>query len=422
VETARRPGSEGEYSNIVIVGGGAAALAAAEELRERNYEGALTIIGEERGEPYDRPPLSKQVLAGTWEPERATLYSQSRIHDLEATILSGVKANAIDSREHTISADFDREVHFDAAILATGVRPRTLPINQVRGVQVLRTMEDALMLQKRLRRDAHLLVVGAGFLGLEVAATAKSMGCTVTVVEPMLHPLSDRLGDLAASRLLQLHRDNGVTILVGVSVQSIAEATHAGNNQFERDAESSESVGIVLLSDGRSLAADTVIVAIGCSPNTEWIGDTAINLDDGIVCDQYCCATADVWAAGDVARWTHRGLGRSLRIEHRMNATEHGRAAARNLLGAREPYVPTPFFWTDHFTTKVHVMGIIPSDAEMKTVHGDIHGDSFVVLFQSEGRSVGALSWNAPRFLMPLRAEIDPFFKSQNEDVQQPIS
>jgi 3-phenylpropionate/trans-cinnamate dioxygenase ferredoxin reductase subunit len=379
---------------VLIVGAGAAGIGGAAALRAGKFSGSIMLLGEEECAPYDRPPLSKQVLAGTWEPEKANLFSQMRLDALELEWRLGRRANSLDLAARRVTVNDGEEIPFDHLVLATGMRPRRLPGTDMAGVHVLRTLEDAIALKVAIVPAVELVIIGAGFLGLEVAATARQVGATVTVVEPVAEPLADRIGAEAASRLLALHRSQGVTILTGVSVTEIQNATKG-----------EERVTGVQLHDGTVLPAQLVLVAIGCIPNTDFLEGSGLVIDDGVVCDEYCAAAPGVWAAGDVARWFHPVVGRHVRLEHRMNATEQANAVARNVLGHGEAFAPVPFFWTDHFDAKIQVAGFVPPGEEGEIVESSENG-SFIQVFRVANRLVGVLGWNSVKAMLPYRREL----------------
>jgi 3-phenylpropionate/trans-cinnamate dioxygenase ferredoxin reductase subunit len=384
--------------SVVIIGAGAAGLSVAQCLRGEGYVGRLTLLGDETELPYDRPPLSKQVLAGSWDPERARLLPEDRIRMLRADLRLGASAAGLDTSAHEVTLSDSRVVGYDALVVATGIQPRQLPRANSAGTHVLRTMADSLRLQSMLSRSpgARLVIVGAGFLGLEVAATARRLGAEVVVVEPVARPLENRLGAFAAARLLALHQSNGVRVLTGVGIESVTGRpgpVHPG----------CDGPHVVRLTSGAVLEADALLVAIGCSPRLGWLAGSGITVSDGVVCDEFCQAAADVWAAGDVARWLHPGLGKHIRLEHRTNATEQGRAVALNILGAQCPFRPVPFFWTDHYETKIQVAGFLPAGAECELAEGSLDSGSFVQTFRQAGILVGVLGWNAARSMTNYR-------------------
>jgi NADPH-dependent 2,4-dienoyl-CoA reductase/sulfur reductase-like enzyme len=402
--------SGSDLDTVVVVGTGAAGFAVAEQLRRDGYTGELTLYGSESGLPYDRPPLSKQVLAGDWEPERATLLDRARIDALGVRIVEDTVVTGLDTEAHTIATGEGDEHSFDAAVVATGVTPRELPHEDLANVNVLRTMGDALRLRELLAPGHRLVIVGAGFLGLETAATARSLGCEVTVVEPLPEPLANRIGATAAALLLAMHRQQGVRVITGTGVVSLHG--HAGEPESPFIGSSGEPghavpVREVELTDGTTLEADSVLVAIGCEPRLDGLTDGGLFADDGVVCDELCRAAPGVWAAGDVARWFHTGLDRHVRLEHRTNATQQGQAVARNILGADEPFVPVPYFWTDHFGKRIQLTGVLPEDVEEELAEGSPEDGSFVLTFRSGGAVVGALGWNAARQFTGYRRELE---------------
>ncbi|WP_216916479.1 NAD(P)/FAD-dependent oxidoreductase [Nocardia noduli] len=399
-------------SEVLIVGAGAAGVGVAGALRAEGFVGAITLVGDEAGEPYDRPPLSKQILTGAWEPARATLLPGKRFGSLDLRYLAGTAAASLDIEERTLELADGRSVGYDAAVVATGVRPRRLTPEILRNVHILRTMDDALALRAALIPNGlRVVVVGAGFLGLEVAASARSMGADVVVLEPVPNtPLSARMGAYAAEKLAALHAKHGVRVITGVTVTSISGSPSGVASQTVPTVEESDDgteIRTVTLSDGSELLADVVVVAIGSSPNVEWLHDSGLTLDDGLICDQMCSAGHGVWGVGDVVRWLHPGIGRLVRLEHRTNATEQGQAVARNMLGQNDEFAPIPFFWTEHFGAKIQVAGFLSTDACFDTVHGTIDSDSFVQrVYDPMGSFVGVLGWNAPRQMITHRAEL----------------
>ncbi len=379
-------------SRVVIVGGSAAGLGTAEALRRFGFEGQILILDREEAHGYDRPPLSKQVLSGEWAEERAQLLSPARAARLQAEFLTGVAATAVDLEERRLSVDDGTVLSYDELVIATGVRPRHLPGQEHPDLHLLRSLDDSRRLGEAIRRDRRVVIVGAGFIGLEVAATARKLGAEVTVLEPLQHPLAARLGSHTADRLLALHQAQGVEIHLGVGVESVA----LGDGGDVRG---------VITNEGALVGSPVVLVAVGCAPNVEWLEGSGLELTNGVECDAYCQAAPHVWAAGDVARWHHLGIGAPLRLEHRMNAAEQGVAVAANITGERRAFTPVPFFWTDHYQAKIQLAGVVPPGAEEKAEVDD--GDSFVRSFWVDDRMVGAVGWNAPKALMPLRRALE---------------
>ncbi|WP_405995642.1 NAD(P)/FAD-dependent oxidoreductase [Streptomyces sp. NBC_00986] len=363
-------------TRIVVVGASAAGLAAAETLRREGYTGTLTLVGDEPHLPYDRPPLSKQVLAAEWEPDRIALRTPADLSGLDLDLRLGVAATALDVAAQEVWLADGAQVSYDGLIIATGVRPRRLPGE---GAHVLRTLDDALTLRERLGPGRKLVVVGAGFLGAEAAAVAWRLGAEVTLLEPAPVPLAHAVGATVGQVLAQAHVDHGVNLRTGVSV---TEVTDEG----------------VRLRTGEEVEADEVLVAIGSLPNTEWLADSGLSVGDGVVCDEYCEAAKNVYAAGDVARWYNPLFGTSMRIEHRTNAAEQGMAAARNLLNsrARKAFSPVPYFWSDQYDMKIQAYGYLRGHDEVAVVDGDWGERRFVAAYRTGDRLTGALAVGMP--------------------------
>ncbi|MFF5145000.1 NAD(P)/FAD-dependent oxidoreductase [Streptomyces sp. NPDC013157] len=362
-------------NRIVVVGASAAGLAAAETLRREGYDGTLTLVGDELHAPYDRPPLSKQVLSAEWAPDRVTLRAPGELDSLGLELRLGVAASGLDVADRTVRLADGSAVPYDGLIVATGVRPRRLPGE---GAHVLRTLDDALTLRERLGPGQRLVVVGAGFLGAEAAAVAWRLGARVTLLEPAQVPLAHAVGEEVGRVLSRAHLERGVDLRTGVAVTEVTEVTDDG----------------VRLADGQEIEADEVLVAIGSLPNVEWLAGSGLTVGDGIVCDEYCEAARGVYAAGDVARWYNPLFGVSMRIEHRTNAAEQGVAAARNLLdpGARKAFAPVPYFWSDQYEMKIRAYGYLRGHEEVRVVEGDLEEGRFVAAYRRGERLGGVLA------------------------------
>ncbi|MEV5904512.1 FAD-dependent oxidoreductase [Streptomyces sp. NPDC052127] len=380
-------------ARVLVVGASASGLTTVEALRRKGYEGRITVLGEEPHAPYDRPPLSKQVLSGAWEPDRAVLRTQDVLEGLDAEFVLGDPALSLDAATRTVVTASGRELRADAIVIATGVRPRTLPGQEgLSGVHVLRTLDDSLMLRKELLGASRAVVVGEGVLGSEIAATARTLGLDVTLTGPLAAPMALQVGPLVAGVLGELHSERGVRLRLGTGVAGFT-------------AEAGRVTGVRLTTD-EELPADVVVVAIGAAPATEWLADSGLELDNGVVCDSRCRAEEGVYAVGDVARWHHERLGRLLRLENRTNVTEQAMAVAANILGDDQPYVPVPYFWTDQFDAKLQVHGFLPADAEVDVVEGELATRRFVARYRSAGRVTGVLGWNMPKQARLRRREI----------------
>ncbi|MFE1172300.1 NAD(P)/FAD-dependent oxidoreductase [Streptomyces sp. NPDC058773] len=375
---------------VVIVGGSSAGLATAEALRRQGYEGRLTLLDAERHLPYDRPPLSKQLLTGAWEPSRTQLRSQEHLASLEAEFIRAEPVVMCDAAERAVTTATGRVVRGDALVIATGLRPRTLPDQEeLAGVHVMRTLDDALALRRDLAAGRRLVVVGEGVLGAEIAASARGMGVEVTVAGFGSVLLGSQVGGRVGGFLTRLHTERGTALRLGVPVEALAG--------------SGGRVCGVRLASGEVLRADTVVVAIGARPATEWLEGSGLALGDGVECDAYCRAAPGVFAVGDTASWHHEVLGRRLRLENRTNATEQAQAVAANLLGAERPYTPTPYFWTDQYDAKLQVHGLPTPAAETHIAEGDPARGRFVAVYRENGEVTGVLGWNMPKQARLLR-------------------
>nr|WP_202500328.1 FAD-dependent oxidoreductase [Streptomyces sp. SID5476] len=361
-------------SRVVIVGASAAGLAAAETLRREGHTGTITLIGDEPTAPYDRPPLSKEILSGAWPPDRLPLRTQANLDALDLDTRYGREAIGLNVAEGTVLLADGTEVPYDGLIVATGVRPRRLPGPPA---HVLRTLDDAVALKDRLGPGRTLAVVGAGFLGAEAASVAADLGTQVTLLEPAPVPLAHAVGEDVGRMLAQAHLHHGVDLRTGTGVSEVVP-------------------GGVRLDDGSVVEADTVLVAVGSRPNTEWLTGSGLTLDDGLVCDEFSAAAPGVYGAGDVARWHNPLFGTSMRIEHRTNAAEQGMAAARNLLGAQRPFAPVPYFWSDQYDMKIRAYGYLRGHDEMRIAEGSLEERKFTAAYRTGDRLTGVLAVGVP--------------------------
>ncbi len=384
-------------SSVLVVGASAAGLSTAEALRRNGYRGRLTLLGAESHAPYDRPPLSKQVLAGEWVPERTRLRPEQALSELDAELLLGDPAVGLDATQRVVRTASGRSLCADTVVVATGVTPRRLSVGAgLSGVHVLRTLDDTLALRAELSRASRLIVLGEGVLGSEVAATARGLGLSVTMIGPQPAPLASRLGPLVSGKLAELHSEHGVRLVLGHLVEQLV-------------GEHGRVTG-VRLDSGQLLSADVVVMAVGAEPSTAWLRDSDLTLDDGVVCDAHCRAAPGIYAVGDVARWYHPALGTTLRLENRTNATEQAQVVAANILGADRTYAPVPYFWTDQFDTKMQVYGRPAADDDATVVEGDPTGRRFVVRFERAGRVTGIIGWNMPKQARLRRREVAKTF------------
>jgi NADPH-dependent 2,4-dienoyl-CoA reductase/sulfur reductase-like enzyme len=377
---------------IVIVGASLAGLRAAETLRDRGFDGELTLIGDERHRPYDRPPLSKQVLQGAWEPEQTFFRKKDGYDALALDMRLGVRAVSIDLRARRVALADGTFADYDRLIIATGARVRTLSAMAGRaGLFTLRGLDDALVLRRALMDASRVAIVGAGFIGLEVAASCRARGLPVTVIEALPIPLSPIVGPTIGDMVAAMHRDHGVDLRTGVVVTDVlGESRVAG----------------LALSDGSRIDADVVVVGIGVTPNTEWLEGSGLTIDNGIVCNGSGEAAPDVYAAGDVARVANRWLGDSPRIEHWTNAVEQAVHAAENALAGPEAstsFSSVPYFWSDQYDRRIQFIGGGPPHDEIVIVDGSLADRRLTALYRRGDRLVACLALNQPRALIKYR-------------------
>ena len=382
---------------IVIVGASLAGLRAAETLRAEGFAGSITLVGDEGRAPYDRPPLSKQVLRGDWDADRVSLPAG---HDdaLDLTWERGVAATALDLEWRTVALADGRTLPYDGLVIATGARPRHIPgTEHLPGVHALRTLDDALAVRDALDAGAsRVLVVGAGFIGAEVAASCRERGAEVTMVEPLAAPLARVLGPEMGEVVADLHRDHGVDLRLETGVSAITAGESGPPLQ-------------VALTDQTTVEADVVVVGIGVIPNTEWLHESGLLIEDGVLCDATTLAAPGVVACGDVARWPNPLFGEVMRVEHWEHALDMGAHAARRLLAgdqAGEPFAPVPFFWSDQYDRKIQLAGRVRPTDEIQVVAGSVADRKFCALYGRDGRVVGALALNMPARVIRYRRQI----------------
>jgi 3-phenylpropionate/trans-cinnamate dioxygenase ferredoxin reductase subunit len=305
----------------------------------------------------------------------------------------GTPASAVDVGAHELHLADGSRVAFDGLVIATGSTPRRLPNqSELPGVCMLRTLDDALGLRAQLDAMPKVVVIGAGFIGAEVAATCRGRGLDVTVLEALPQPMVRGLGPELGAVIADMHRDHGVDLRTGVQVDAIE-----GDSRVER----------VRLGDGTAIEADVVVVGVGVIPQTQWLERSGLTIDNGIVCDESCLAAPGIVAAGDIARWPNPLFdGRLMRLEHWTNATEQGVHAARRLLAddeAATAFAPVPFVWSDQYDRKIQTVGVVSAEADVHVSHGSYAERQFVALFGEDGRIVGALGFNRPRQVMQYR-------------------
>ena len=383
---------------VVVVGASLAGLRAAETLRQHDVATSIVVVGDEVHRPYDRPPLSKKLLSGEWEPDRIHLRQPDVFDDLDVEWRLGAAATALDVQQRELTLADGSVLGFDGLVIATGAHPRRLADqDSFDHVHELRTLDDAIGLRSEIVGGGRrVVVIGAGFIGLEAAATAKALGNDVVVLEGAAAPLIRGLGTEMGEAIAELHRAHGVEVRCGVFIEGLT----------------ADGVRLV---GGEIVPADAIVVGIGVTPNTHWLEGSGLRLRDGVVCDANLNAldvsgavVPGVFAAGDVARWPNGLFDEEMRVEHWTNAAEQGAHVALNLRRLAtgepfEPYEPLPFFWSDQFEHRIQFLGRAAPDDEVQVVAGSVSNAKFLALYGRDGRLHGALGVNAPRWVMPTR-------------------
>jgi len=379
-----------------VVGASLAGLRAAEALRRHGFEGRLALVGDDPHRPYDRPPLSKEFLRGEREPASIALAKPEQLDALALDLHLGRRATQLDPRAREVVLEDGLRLRYDACVIATGCKPRRLRgMPELPGIFLLRTLDDALAIRAALERGPRVAVVGAGFIGAEVAASCRRLGLEVTMIDVLPTPLAASAGTEIGAVVGALHRDHGVELRMGAGV-----AGFEGGARLER----------VRLSDGSAVAADVAVVGIGVAPCTEWLASSGIELHDGVVCDATTATSLPgVYAIGDVARFENPLFDASMRVEHWTHAVEHAGAAAESLLagpGRAIPFATAPFVWSDQYDLKIQAAGHMLPEDETRVVHGTLAERRCVVLHGRKGRLVGAVALNRVRQLMGYRRMI----------------
>ena len=391
----------------VVIGASLAGMHAARTLRHEGHGGPIVVIDPDSYAQFDRPPLSKQFLAEDLDPDRIML--QSAREDLGLDLRLGTRATALDTSARSVSVQHHDgtldSIAYDSLVIAAGASARHLPgTAEVRGVHVVRTVADSLALRAELEAGPRrVVVIGAGFIGGEVAATCRGRGLEVTLVEAMPVPLERALGAAMGAVCAQVHVEHGVDVRLSTGVDGLETSV---------DADGQRRVTAVNLTDGTTVTADVVVVGIGVQVNTGWLEGSGLTLDDGIVCDETLLAAPGVVAAGDIARYHSQRFDRSFRIEHWEHAIAGGEAAARRLLAdargdAGAVFDPVPWFWSDQYDRKIQLSGRPESTDEARVVHGSTEEFRFVTMYGRQGRLVGVLGMNRPRHVIQLRGMVE---------------
>lgn len=384
---------------VVIVGASVGGVRTAQALRRNGSEAKITLVGEEIDLPYDKPPLSKQFLAGEWAQDRVTLLSREAAEEARIELRLGVAAQRLDVAGRVLHLADGSTLDYDAVVLATGAHARPSPWQVESGVHVLRSMADSQAMAQDLREQKQIVVVGGGFIGAEAAATAAGYGAQVTVVDPMRAPISRVVGAEMGELISGVHERHGVATRFGVGVEAISG--RRGDLTVQ-------------LTDGRTLSAGAVIVGIGAIPNDGWLADSGLLIEDGVVCDEFCRAVdADnVFAVGDVARWFHPGHDLRCRVEHWTNAVDQAATVAHNITHPQDlhAYQPVEYVWSDQYDWKIQIVGRPALGTRTRVVSAAGHGpkDSdrprvAAVSAAEAGRLLGAVVLNWPKALLATR-------------------
>lgn len=382
---------------IAVVGASLAGAKAVAALRAEGYDGNLVMVGAESHLPYDRPPLSKQYLDGSWPVDRLTVLTQRDADELQVELELGDGAQQVDLGTRTLTLESGARLPFDGLVLATGARPIRLPDDfNLEGVYYLRTLDDADAIREAMRTASSMVIVGAGFIGSELASAAVDKDTDVTIVDRSVLPMEPAIGSDAAAYIANLHVSHGIHLKLGVDLQHISRR---GGHLILR------------FNDGTRITTDMVVVGVGSTPNTEWLENSGLELQNGVVCDRYCRTMAqDVVVAGDVGRWFDVRRGRHVREEHWTNAIEQGAYVARSLLMANadaDPYSALPFFWTRLYNVRIHMIGHYAPTAQTSIISGDLASDNFVEVCHEDGRITGAIAVGKTRILAQCREMVD---------------
>jgi 3-phenylpropionate/trans-cinnamate dioxygenase ferredoxin reductase subunit len=385
---------------LAVVGASLAGAKAAEAARDAGFDGRVVLIGDEPGPPYERPPLSKDILRGDKDTDTARVHPDG-FYDERSIEIVNDRAVSLDTEARTISLAGGETIGFDTAVLATGAAPRHLAIpgSDLAGLHYLRTMDDSLRLRDAIRAAGRVAVIGAGWIGSEVAASARQMGADVVLIDPAPVPLQRVLGDEIGAVFRQLHADHGVHLRLGTGVDALRGA---------------ENVEQVVLGDGRVEAADVVVVGVGVSPRTELAEGAGLAVDNGILADEHLATdAAHIFAAGDVANAFHPHYGKRLRVEHWANALNQGLAAGRNAAGHRDAYTRLPYFFSDQYDLGMEYVGH-GAGTDAVVVRGDRDAREFIAFWHRDGLVTAAMNVNVwdvvddLKALIETRTKVDP--------------
>lgn len=384
---------------VVVIGSSVGGVRTVQALRREGFAGRIVLVGEETVPPYDKPPLSKQYLAGEWQPDRLALLPEEAAAAAEVELRLGAAAVRLDVAAQQVLLADGTALDYDHVVIATGATARPSPWTADSGVHVIRTLADVDGLRADLAAGGSVVVVGGGVIGAEAAATIRGLGHEVTMVDPLATPLARLVGPEVGRPLEELHRRHGVDTRFGVGVEGI---------------EGKAGDLTVTLTDGSVLTAATVLVGIGAVPNDGWLADSGLLVENGVVCDQYCRAVDSdrVWAVGDVARWQDPRYQGEVRVEHWTNAVEQGAAVAHNIAHPDDlkPYAPLEYVWSDQYDWKLQIVGSAMRGARHVVV-GDLSADptrAAVLYATADGKLAGAVTVNWPKVTVASRRALGP--------------
>ena len=386
------PKHEVEAGRILIVGASIGGIRTAQALRAAGYAAQITVIGSESHFPYDKPPLSKDLLAPDGTGAAVPILRPEEVDALDLDLYLGTTAAALDPIARTVTTQDGQVFAYDRLVIATGVVPHTLPGAGLDGIHTLRNLEDARALRTALTTARHAVVVGAGFIGAEFAAAARSNGVAVTMLEAQAEPLAQALGEAVGARFREFHEAHGVRVITSSLVSEFLGSRRV--------------TGVV--ANGNTHRADLVVIGIGARPAVEWLRDSGLPLPNGVACDDRhrVVGFPSIYAVGDVAQWEHRFYGTPVRIEHWTNAQDHASAVAADIMGLPAPAPSLPYVWSDQYGRRIQIIGR-PSMGSLDSVEGGIHtGDLTALYADAQGNLAAAVVVDDPRLLMRCRKAI----------------
>jgi 3-phenylpropionate/trans-cinnamate dioxygenase ferredoxin reductase subunit len=376
--------------NYCIIGANLAGGRAAEALRQSGFDGRIVLVGAEPDRPYERPPLSKEYLRREMPEGKLYLRPPGYYEEQRIELRLGVSATRLDPTERIVELESGERLDYDKVLIATGctVRRLNIPGSDLGRVRYLRTRTESAELAMLLDKARRVVVVGGGFIGSEVAASARTLGKEVTILEasavPLVRALGTRMGEVCAG----IHRDHGVDLRLSCRVQEFR-----GAGRVEE----------VVLADGSKVECDLAVVGVGVTPTVDWLQGSGVDLDNGVLVNEYCETNlGGVYAAGDVANAWNPSLGERLRVEHYDNAQNHGTAAGKVMAGGREPYAPIPYFWSDQYEYTMQYVGHARGDDEV-ILRGDLPKRSFTAFYLREGRVRAGFAIGRPKDIMATR-------------------